>query len=76
MPKSKIRVVVRKRPLNRKELEGEDKDILVQRSTHTLVVREERVKLDLSKYIEEHHFTFDEVFNESIQNEEFYQRTV
>ncbi len=28
-----------------------------------------RLKVDLTKFIEEHHFTFDKVFDESVDNE-------
>ena len=36
----KIRVVVRKRPLNKKELMKNDLDIIEQRGPHNLVVKE------------------------------------
>ena len=73
---AKIRVVVRKRPLNSKERSKKDPDILTQRSPQTIVVREEKVKVDLTKFVEEHHFTFDEVFSETVSNEDLYNRCV
>jgi len=35
-----------------------------------------REKVDLTKYIEEYTFTFDQVFDENVSNEELYMRTV
>lgn len=31
---------------------------------------ESRTKVDLTKYIEEHHFTFDRVFNSDVSTQE------
>ena len=72
----KIRVIVRKRPVNSRELHSGDPDILYQRSASTIVVKEEKVKVDLTKYIEEHHFTYDRVFTESTSNEQLYAECV
>jgi len=58
----KIRVVVRKRPLFGKEITRNDKDILTVVGTNSLCVQEIKEKVDLTKYIEEHSFTFDNVF--------------
>ena len=68
----KIQVVVRKRPLNSKEIAKGDSDILYQPSADTLVVREQKLKVDLTKYIEEHSFTFDGVYNEEVSNNDLY----
>jgi kinesin family member 2/24 len=68
----KIQVIVRKRPLNSKEISKGDHDILLKASQDTLVVREQKLKLDLSKYIEEHSFTFDGVYSEETTNQELY----
>ena len=68
----KIQVIVRKRPLNSKEIGKGDADILYKTSSDTLVVREQKLKVDLTKYIEEHHFTFDGVYNEETSNQELY----
>ena len=74
----KICVVVRKRPLSKKEIAKNDVDILEQRNSQTIVAKEFkykfklhcfRQKVDLTKFIEEHHFTFDQVFDETIDNE-------
>lgn len=72
----KIRVVVRKRPLNKKEINKNDPDILRVDSEKTLVVQEVKTKVDLSKFIEEHAFTFDNVFGEDASNADIYQTCV
>ena len=68
----KIRVVVRKRPLNLSEINKNTFDIIDIRSSSELVVKELKQKLDLTKYIEEHSFKFDYIFNENTNNEEIY----
>lgn len=72
----KIRVIVRKRPLNKKEYQKNDIDIIEVRNSQTCIVKElkyilinYRNKVDLTKYIEEHHFNFDQVFDENATNE-------
>jgi kinesin family protein 2/24 len=68
----KIRVIVRKRPLSTRERSKGEIDCLVQRSPQTIVVRENKIKVDLTKFIEEHNFTFDDVFSESVNNQQLY----
>lgn len=41
-----------------------------------MVVKELKEKVDLTKYIEEHHFVFDQVFEDNVSNQEFYVQTV
>ena len=72
----KIRVIVRKRPLNQKELSKKDSDVISVNSKSTLIVKELKTKVDLTKYIEEHAFTFDLVYNDDTQNETIYLETV
>ncbi|OMJ75545.1 hypothetical protein SteCoe_25279 [Stentor coeruleus] len=72
----KIQVIVRKRPLNSKEISKGDQDILLNTSSNTLVVREQKLKVDLTKFIEEHHFTFDGVYSEEITNQELYNSAI
>ncbi|KAI7904100.1 P-loop containing nucleoside triphosphate hydrolase protein [Cokeromyces recurvatus] len=71
----KIRVCVRKRPLNRKELERNEKDIAPTVGIRSINVNEPKMKVDLTKYIEQHNFTFDDVFDSNETNERIYQRT-
>ena len=73
---SKIQVIIRKRPLNSKEVAKGDTDVLFKTSSSSLVVREQRLKVDLTKYIEEHNFAFDGVFSEEVTNQELYLSTV
>ncbi|KAJ2884157.1 hypothetical protein IWW38_005458, partial [Coemansia aciculifera] len=56
----KIRVCVRKRPLSTKEKERGDKDVVQATGARSLAVLEPKVKVDLTKYIEESRFVFDE----------------
>jgi len=72
----KIKVCVRKRPPNKKEISNNDIDIIQQKSKNSLVVKELKNKLDLSKYIEEHYFQFDRVFDEDMTNKDIYEETV
>ncbi|KAJ2872410.1 hypothetical protein H4R27_005490 [Coemansia aciculifera] len=71
----KIRVCVRKRPLSTKEKERGDKDIVMATGARSLSVMEPKVKVDLTKYIEESRFVFDEVFSENATNTQVYERT-
>ncbi|KAJ2718571.1 hypothetical protein GGI07_005691 [Coemansia sp. Benny D115] len=71
----KIRVCVRKRPLNRREKEKGDRDIVNVKGCRSLSVMEPKTKVDLTKYIEESRFTFDEVFDEHSNNTDVYRRT-
>ncbi|KAH6758277.1 ATP binding microtubule motor family protein [Perilla frutescens var. frutescens] len=72
---AKIKVVVRKRPLNKKELAKNDEDI-IETSLNSLVVHETKLKVDLTEYMEKHEFVFDAVLNEEVSNDEVYRETV
>lgn len=74
---AKIKVVVRKRPLNKKELAKNEEDI-VTTETHSscLAVHETKLKVDLTEYMEKHEFVFDAVLNEEVSNDEVYRETV
>ncbi|KAI8391240.1 P-loop containing nucleoside triphosphate hydrolase protein [Radiomyces spectabilis] len=71
----KIRVCVRKRPLNHKESEKGEKDIAPTIGTRSIQINEPKLKLDLSRYIEQHTFTFDDVFDADTKNANVYERT-
>jgi len=71
----KIRVCVRKRPLNKNELRRGEADITELAGKRTLVINEQKTKVDLTRYIERHAFTFDDVFDSHVTNEEVYKRT-
>ncbi|PIN05906.1 Kinesin-like protein [Handroanthus impetiginosus] len=72
---AKIKVVVRKRPLNKKELAKNEEDI-IETYSNSLVVHETKLKVDLTEYVEKHEFVFDAVLNEEVSNDEVYRETV
>ncbi|KAB5563924.1 hypothetical protein DKX38_003978 [Salix brachista] len=72
---AKIKVVVRKRPLNKKELAKNEEDIIDTHS-NSLTVHETKLKVDLTEYVEKHEFVFDAVLNEEVSNDEVYRETV
>ncbi|KAL6559883.1 Kinesin-like protein KIN-13B [Orobanche gracilis] len=72
---AKIKVVVRKRPLNKKELAKNEEDIIDTHS-NSLMVHETKFKVDLTEYVEKHEFVFDAVLNEEVSNDEVYRETV
>ncbi|KAF7800793.1 kinesin-like protein KIN-13B [Senna tora] len=65
---AKIKVVVRKRPLNKKELAKSEEDIIDTHS-NSLTVHETKLKVDLTQYVEKHEFVFDAVLNEEVYHE-------
>ncbi|KAL5032616.1 hypothetical protein BDEG_20706 [Batrachochytrium dendrobatidis JEL423] len=71
----RIRVCVRKRPLNKKELKKGESDIATVNGRRTIAIFEPKVKVDLTKYVETHEFTFDEAFDSETMNDEVYRRT-
>lgn len=72
---AKIRVVVRKRPLNKKELSRKEDDV-VSVSDNGLTVHEPKLKVDLTAYVERHEFCFDAVLDQQVTNDEVYRETV
>ncbi len=68
----KIKVIIRKRPLSKKEITKNDIDIIEIKSLQTLIVKELKTKVDMTKYVEEHQFTFDSVYGEESTNEQIY----
>ncbi|GFP99664.1 kinesin-13a [Phtheirospermum japonicum] len=72
---AKIKVVVRKRPLNKRELSKNEEDI-IETYSNALVVHETKLKVDLTEYMEKHEFVFDAVLNEEVSNDEVYRETV
>ncbi|ORZ37533.1 P-loop containing nucleoside triphosphate hydrolase protein [Catenaria anguillulae PL171] len=72
----RIRVCVRKRPLNKKEVKRNEADVAVVNAVErSLIINEPKVKVDLTKYTEQHAFHFDEVFGEECTNDDVYART-
>ncbi|KAK9003249.1 hypothetical protein V6N11_060813 [Hibiscus sabdariffa] len=72
---AKIKVVVRKRPLNKKEISRKEDDIVTVKEK-ALTVHEPKLKVDLTAYVEKHEFCFDAVLDEHVTNDEVYRETV
>eukprot|EP00216_Chloropicon_sp_CCMP2111_P003611 CAMPEP_0198242882 /NCGR_PEP_ID=MMETSP1446-20131203/22145_1 /TAXON_ID=1461542 ORGANISM="Unidentified sp, Strain CCMP2111" /NCGR_SAMPLE_ID=MMETSP1446 /ASSEMBLY_ACC=CAM_ASM_001112 /LENGTH=662 /DNA_ID=CAMNT_0043926533 /DNA_START=338 /DNA_END=2326 /DNA_ORIENTATION=- len=73
----KIKVCVRKRPLNKREQDRREDDIMeVQLNDRSLIVNEPKQKVDLTKYTERHEFHFDRVFDVDVSNDTIYQTTI
>ncbi|TYH01205.1 hypothetical protein ES288_A09G038900v1 [Gossypium darwinii] len=72
---AKIKVVVRKRPLNKKEISRKEDDIVTV-DENALTVHEPKLKVDLTAYVEKHEFCFDAVLDEHVTNDEVYRVTV
>ncbi|KAH7433838.1 hypothetical protein KP509_07G088400 [Ceratopteris richardii] len=74
---ARIKVVVRKRPLNKKEVARKEEDIVtIDGSGSSLTVHEPKLKVDLTAYVEKHDFVFDAVLDEQVSNDEVYRVTV
>ncbi|KAH9300441.1 hypothetical protein KI387_012024, partial [Taxus chinensis] len=74
---AKIKVVVRKRPLNKKEISKKEEDIItIEPNFAALTVNETKLKVDLTAYLEKHDFVFDAVLDDEVSNEEVYRVTV
>ena len=81
---SKIRVSVRKRPLNAKEKSRGERDICQTAGSSSnddenvgaLTVWEHKTKVDLTRFVEKHAFAFDNVFDESASNDQVYANEV
>ncbi|KAH8327341.1 hypothetical protein KR074_011577, partial [Drosophila pseudoananassae] len=70
-----IQVCVRKRPLNRKEQAQQELDVISVPNNESLVVHEPRQQLDLQRFLDNHTFRFDYVFDEDCTNSTVYQKT-
>nr|CAD7461691.1 unnamed protein product [Timema tahoe] len=70
-----ITVCIRKRPLNRKETTRKEVDVISVPSKNQLVVHEPKLKVDLTKYLENQHFRFDYAFDDSCSNDLVYKYT-
>ncbi|CAG0890239.1 unnamed protein product [Darwinula stevensoni] len=63
-----ITVCVRKRPLNKKENQRKEVDVITVPSRDQIIVHEPKTKVDLTKYLENQIFRFDYAFDESANN--------
>ncbi|NWR53462.1 KIF24 protein, partial [Regulus satrapa] len=73
--REKIRVCVRKRPLCLREERRGEVDIITVKDKETLLLHEKKEAVDLTQYILQHVFYFDEVFGESCTNHDVYMKT-
>ncbi|XP_069837309.1 kinesin-like protein KIF2C isoform X2 [Dendropsophus ebraccatus] len=71
----RICVCVRKRPLNKQELNKKEIDIISVPSKNVVLVHEPKLKVDLTKYLENQAFRFDYTFDESASNDMVYRFT-
>ena len=72
----KIRVIIRKRPLSKKEQSKNEKDVIDIKENKKVIVKEQKQKVDLTKYMEEHQFIFDIAYNQEATNEQIYLEAV
>ena len=73
---SKIFVIVRKRPLSKKEISNGEIDC-ISCLNPKVVVHECKIKIDgITKYLEDHEFYFDNTFNENENTESIYGYTI
>ncbi|XP_038616581.1 kinesin-like protein KIF2C isoform X2 [Tachyglossus aculeatus] len=71
----RICVCVRKRPLNKQELAKKELDVISIPSKCVLLVHEPKLKVDLTKYLENQAFRFDFAFDDLASNEVVYRFT-
>ncbi|XP_044157390.1 kinesin-like protein KIF2C isoform X2 [Bufo gargarizans] len=71
----RICVCIRKRPLNKQELSKKEFDIISVPSKSVVLVHEPKLKVDLTKYLENQAFRFDYTFDESACNDIVYRFT-
>lgn len=70
-----ICVAVRKRPLNKKEVNRKEVDVITVPNRDLIVVHEPKLKVDLTKFLENSTFRFDYAFDETANNELVYKYT-
>merc|ERR1719232_413709 len=70
-----ISVCVRKRPLSKKEDKRKEVDVITCPNKNQVIAHEPKTKVDLTKYLDNQHFRFDTVFDETTDNELVYKYT-
>nr|XP_020458134.1 uncharacterized protein LOC109961566 isoform X2 [Monopterus albus] len=71
----RITVCVRKRPLTHEESRRGEVDVVATPGEGCVIVHESKEAVDLTQYILQHRFYFDQVFGEESSNDDVYQRT-
>ena len=56
----------------KRELNKNEKDVIEIKDKMTVIVKEQKQKVDLTKYIEEHKFKFDLAYDQETENEKIY----
>lgn len=69
----RISVCVRKRPINKKETSKKDIDVITMPNKDYCLVHMPKLKVDLSKYLDNQKFRFDFSFDESTSNDLCYK---
>ena len=72
----KTKVIVRKRPLNQKEISCKEVDNISMSDKTKVVVSELKKNLDLTKYIDKKEFLFDRVYDEKSSNDTIYKEEI
>ncbi|KAK3773556.1 hypothetical protein RRG08_022267 [Elysia crispata] len=70
-----ICVCVRKRPLSKKEMGKSEADVITIPNKENVIVHEPKLKVDLTKYLENQQFRFDYAFDEHANNDVVYRYT-
>ena len=68
----KIKVIVRKRPLNQKELQNKETDNITIQNNNKVILSELKENLDLTKYTDFKEFIFDKAYDQLSKNEDIY----
>ncbi|XP_005101516.1 kinesin-like protein KIF2A isoform X2 [Aplysia californica] len=71
----RICVCVRKRPLSKKEVGKKEADVITVPNKENVIVHEPKLKVDLTKYLENQQFRFDYAFDENATNNVVYRYT-
>eukprot|EP01138_Halocafeteria_seosinensis_P001361 gb/GECG01001397.1/.p1 GENE.gb/GECG01001397.1/~~gb/GECG01001397.1/.p1 ORF type:complete len:897 (+),score=140.83 gb/GECG01001397.1/:1-2691(+) len=71
---TRIKVLVRKRPLSKVEKKDSDIDIVQSVSKRTLLVHEPKLSVDLTASSDQHTFTFDDAFDHTCDTKQIYEQ--
>ena len=71
---TRIKVLVRKRPLSKTEKKEADIDIVQSVSKRTLLVHEPKLSVDLTASSDQHTFTFDDAFDHTCSTKQIYEQ--
>ena len=72
----KTKVIVRKRPLNQKEISLKEVDNISIIEDKKVVVTELKKNLDLTKYLDRKEFIFDKAYDEKASNDKIYKEEI